>query len=175
MKIITEKTIQIDLRYLKDNGFRYDNDVCGSLYNKALCFTTNTDYILLNYQLNSESIHQRINIRWKDCNYGGNRAYFVCPCCGKAVLTLYLDSKAFKCRTCCNLLYKSQTENKYERMLNKSLKLRKKLHLDSTFSGVIWDKPKGMHHKTFYRLVDKDSELMRQHKDTILKGIRGDV
>ncbi len=174
MKIITDKTIKIDIRDLKDKGFTYGKDIDGMLYD-VVYFTTQKDDMMIAYQHRKESIHQKITIHWKNCNYGGNRAYFVCPYCNRKVLTVYYYEKAFKCRTCCNLFYKSQTENKMERMLNKSRKLREKLNSSSTFSGVIWGKPKGMHHKTFYRLTELNSGMMRQYKDTIDETLRGDV
>lgn len=46
------------------------------------------------------------------CRYGGSRFYFLCNKCSRKVSTIYLSSSIFCCRSCNNLTYKSQNENR---------------------------------------------------------------
>ena len=89
-------------------------------------------------------------------NYGGKRWWFICPInrCRKRVRKLYLTATYFACRKCLNLAYNSQSEPIHSRMLSKA----RKIHVKLGGSGCIDDevcKPKGMHQKTFNRLIEK--------------------
>lgn len=99
---------------------------------------------------------------WRDMNYpvgldrtachlGGERTWFRCPArgCGRRVAILY-GGEVFACRHCYQLAYPSQRENPMSRSMRRVEKLRDRLDCDDEGYLV---RPKGMHHKTFDRLL----------------------
>ena len=104
-----------------------------------------------------ESVEQDISFDWTDCNYGGNRRWFLCPQCNRRVALLYGAWKYFLCRHCYGLTYSSQQESKPDRLMRKARKIRERLGASEDLFEPIFFKPKGMHKKTFDRLrLDAD-------------------
>ena len=96
-----------------------------------------------------------ILLDWTACNLGGKRPWFLCPGCGRRVAILYVGT-LFQCRQCLNLTYQSQRECRLDRLLRRKDKIRKRLGWKE---GTEYRKPKGMHWKTYQRLV-------REYEDT---------
>jgi hypothetical protein len=88
------------------------------------------------------------------CHYGGERVWFRCPVirCGKRVASLY-GGAIFACRHCRRLAYESQRESVSDRADRKAWKIRERCKDD--FGNLLEPlfKPKGMHERTFRRLV----------------------
>jgi len=90
------------------------------------------------------------------CTFGGRRAWFRCPSrgCGRRVALLYLGSSGiFACRHCNRLTYPSQRENAQDRAARRAEKIRNRLGWEAGSLNPPGDKPKGMHWRTFERLV----------------------
>jgi hypothetical protein len=113
--------------------------------------------------------YQRNGCEWRDvddgiplaatpCHLGGERVWFFCPGCGQRAAKLYLYSPYFRCRSCCRLPYASQQETALDRASRKARKLRRKLSDEGGIGDPIWEKPKGMHRRTFERLKAKAEE-----------------
>ncbi|MDQ2091376.1 hypothetical protein [Marimonas arenosa] len=87
------------------------------------------------------------------CHYGGHRAWFSCPAqgCGRRVAILY-GGRIFACRHCHQLAYPSQREESYQRHQRRAEKIRERLGW-GTGADTWGPKPKGMHNRTFERLV----------------------
>lgn len=100
--------------------------------------------------------HQVIGIDRTGCNYGGARAWFVCPSCSRRCAALYLKGAGFYCRTCCRLRYRSQSINDCARSWRRQQRLERRLNPDGS-------RPKGMHRATYARIVDaiQDCEWQR--------------
>jgi hypothetical protein len=97
-----------------------------------------------------------VSLAWSRCHFGGHRAWFLCPVCGRRVAILY-GGGVFACRRCRDLAYESQREAPYSRALSKAQAIHQKLG----GSGVLGDgieKPKRMHWKTYSRLVEQMNE-----------------
>jgi hypothetical protein len=90
------------------------------------------------------------------CNYGGERCWFLCPRCGTRVAVLYLGGVRFRCRHCYGLRYGSQNESPSDRLLRKARKIRTRINASRSLFEPVWQKPKGMHWKTFQRLREKE-------------------
>ena len=60
------------------------------------------------------------------CNFGGLRCWFKCTGCGKRVRKVYRPCKKilFKCRTCYDLMYRSQKSNVYDGLRRKMAKAK---------------------------------------------------
>lgn len=95
------------------------------------------------------------------CNFGGSRAWFVCPTaeCGRRVALLYLDG-SFACRHCLRLAYDSQREVAADRAIRIACRLRKRLGWNESILDFPGHKPKGMHQRTFEKLLAKHQALL---------------
>lgn len=87
-----------------------------------------------------------IHILFSTCNYGGYRAWFKCPECGRRISVLYASMGRYACRKCWKLPYQSQSRGYINRLFDKVFKIESKI------GGQHGDKPKGMHWKTYFRL-----------------------
>ena len=100
-------------------------------------------------------------------NYGGVRLWFVCPqsACGRRCSILYREAntnaRAFRCRRCARLAYRSQRMCRRDRMEYRAAKLVARL--DPTWNwGAPIAKPKRMHWGTFNRIAAEVDRLDRR-------------
>lgn len=105
----------------------------------------------------SEAKDYPVPITWTPCHLGGERPWFLCPCCGRRVARLY-SSSVFACRHCLRLNYRSQQANKRDRACDRSWDLRRALGCDEGFLSLPAEfirKPKGMHWRTFGKKIEQ--------------------
>jgi len=96
--------------------------------------------------------HYRIWISWTTCNYGGKRAWLVCPRgCGHRVAILYGES-SLACRHCRQLAYESQRDSGWHRLLRQARKARMRFGGSVSLAEPLPGKPKGMHWRTYTQL-----------------------
>ncbi len=116
------------------------------------------------YRLNDgawQDVDQPVPITWSPCRYGGRRPYFTCPGvvngvpCGKRAVKLYGAGRYFLCRSCYGLSYGSQRDRAIDRALRKANKVRMRLGGEPGVASSFPDKPKGMHWRTYGRLVQE--------------------
>ena len=93
-----------------------------------------------------QSIKQVISISRLPCYFGGTRAMFCCPACGRAAALLYMRGSRFACRRCQQISYMSQSEDTMARTWRKQTKVETRLddHLQ---------RPKGMRLRTYEGLL----------------------
>jgi len=72
------------------------------------------------------------------------------------VAVLYGLGPRFLCRHCYRLPYGSQNETFIDRMMRKARRIRQRLQASTDLTEPVWRKPKGMHRKTFDRLVREE-------------------
>ena len=104
---------------------------------------------------------------WLDttpCNYGGVRWWFRCPCCSRRAAALYITGCRLRCIRCGRFSYASQRGDAMDRAWIKQRKIEAKL-IDG------WDKPKGMHWKTYDRLHDEILECERKKDIALMKAM----
>lgn len=98
------------------------------------------------------------------------RPWFECPGeeCGRRVAILYLETSStgsganrVLCRTCLNLAYRSQRQN---RIVRAKRRAEKKLTRLVAPGEDLSEKPKNMHHRTFVRL---GREALRAHQEHV--------
>ena len=106
---------------------------------------------------------QHVRITWTACRFGGFRPWFECPDCSSRRVKLYREyrpvgelgewrlGRAF-CRRCYPLTYQSQRETWPDRRLRRAWRITKRLGSDNIEYA---DKPKGMHWRTYNRLMDE--------------------
>jgi len=100
------------------------------------------------------------------CRFGGQRVWFTCPDCGRTCAVLFGPSRRgnFACRVCQRLAYSSEAESAIDRCWRQQRKLEARL---SEHGGP----PKGMHGKTFARIVERIDEIELQKDDLFLPGL----
>lgn len=115
-----------------------------------------------------ENVEERVAISWTDCNYGGQRPWFICPgvvngrTCARRVDKLYSGGKYFLCRHCYGLTYHSTREGFQSRMFNKARAIRQKLGGNAGLAEQFPSKPKGMHWTTYDKLFEASYSFERR-------------
>jgi len=134
---------------------------CGGEPTGSIRYITHPDHIQLIYRSREhggewEDLSYPVYFEETECHYGGTRKWFLCPGlgCSRRVAVLYGAGKYFLCRTCNNLAYSSQNEGRAQRASRKSRKIIERLGGDP-YCDYYPDKPKGMHWKTYNRLIRK--------------------
>ena len=121
----------------------------------------NAYYIRLNYSstMNGEKTEHdySIGLNYTNCNYGGQRAWIVCPCCHQRVTKLWLKRGIFKCRGCHNINYfSSRISGDFTEIYNRKITIiQKKLKVERDVIQRYASKPKGMHYKTYNNLMNE--------------------
>jgi hypothetical protein len=83
----------------------------------------------------------------------------VCPgavkgvSCGRGVAKLYLKHRYFLCRYCHDLTYTSRQDTGWYAALSRCQRIRQKLGGSVNMTEPLPDKPKGMHHRTYQRML----------------------
>ena len=110
-----------------------------------------------------ESIEQRIHIEYTPCYFGGSRPWFTCPGCQRRVGVLIGAGRLFACRKCYRLSYSCQMESYSDRASRRIRKIQKRLG-NPDWENVLdfwFPKPKGMHWKTYDRIVARADKPLR--------------
>jgi hypothetical protein len=124
--------------------------------------------LIYNFRRNNvdewENLNYPIRLQTTACHYGGVRYWFICPAvgCGRRTAVLYLGGKYFACRHCYHLAYRSQRETPDDRASRRADKIRDKLSWNRGILNPTGGKPKGMHWKTFYRLLAMHNDYSNQ-------------
>jgi hypothetical protein len=92
---------------------------------------------------------------------GGHRPWFVCPVCACRRLKLYCG-EAFLCRECLGLQYQSTRDCRPLRLVRRLNDLRGQLGGVVVAGELLPTRPKGMHQRTFNRLLAREAELNDQ-------------
>jgi len=131
--------------------------VVGGFNQITFAYTTETDYE------EPEKVEQHIHIERTRCHFGGSRPWFICPRCqGRRGLLLLVGGR-FACRRCYRLPYTSQTESRSDRATRRIRKVQKRLG-NPDWENVLdpwFPKPKGMHWKTYDRIVARADKPLR--------------
>lgn len=110
-----------------------------------------TDSLALQYMVGSDDQRrdgsQTIRLAHTACNYGKSRPWFVCPVCQCRAGVLYMRAGRFACRRCQRVAYASQSCDLLDRLWRKQTKIEVRLEKH-------WQRPKGMRHKTYARLMN---------------------
>ena len=90
------------------------------------------------------------------CNFGGERAWWVCPVlgCGRRAAVLY-GRGIFCCRRCHDLAYRSQHESDQDRAFRAANRIREQLGWCPGVAFGVGKKPSGLHWSTFHRLLER--------------------
>lgn len=167
-RLTTEDLHQIDIRQMKRQGVLYPN------YPGTFSWTEDdSSSESINYEMHRGRLKMKYFVRCDSqqnhyieeiefdstsCHLGGERYWFLCPCCKTRVTTLYRLHNVYRCRHCHNLSYRSQSESELDRLIRKSRKLRSRLGCSERLFIPISIRPKGMHNSTFEWLSREERE-----------------
>jgi len=124
----------------------------------SISVRTEANRAILSYRRRSgdgdwKSEEYPVRLDWTACNYGGRRAWFLCPAhgCGRRLAILY-GGATFACRHCHRLAYPSQQESIDDRAARRADRIRARLGWQPGILHGEGDKPKWMRWRTFERL-----------------------
>ncbi|MGD9659774.1 MAG: hypothetical protein AB7U63_00735 [Porticoccaceae bacterium] len=185
-KNTTENFRSIDIRRLyRDGLLDSGTSFCWSWYRgeekvASMWIRVKADRLVFDYlvQRRGEETwnpkNYEVCLDWTECHLGGQRPWFRCPAlgCGRRVAILY-SGDIYSCRHCHLLVYESQREKSHDRLARKANRIRAKLDWPRGILNdvPIWSKPKGMHWKTFQRLIAEHDLLVKAS----LKGIADEL
>ena len=112
---------------------------------------TLVDRVMLSSNGAHDPYAEMVLIIWEAGRFGGQRPFFICPDCGERKLHLY-RLVHFACRECHDLPYPSQRERESDRAQRRANKIRSRLGGEPGWHRVP-GKPKGMHFRTYVRLI----------------------
>lgn len=129
---------------------------------------TGTDRVTLDYWRRDRggewtALSYPVGLTWTNCNFGGQRAWWLCPVvgCGRRVAILF-GGTIYACRHCHQLAYRTQREQPHDRACTKANMLRQRLGWEPGMLNGRGGKPQGMHWATFDRLEAQHDALMNQ-------------
>ncbi len=172
-KPCTDATRRLDIRKMQREGcltpgaafsweWRSDGQVAA-----AINVTVQADRVTLSYRQREDSSEWRdMNYSiWLDrtpCQFGGERVWWRCPAygCGRRCAVLH-GGAVFACRRCYRLAYRCQRETPDDRAMRQADKIRQRLGWDVGIMNPPGGKPKGMHWRTFDKLVAEHDELVQ--------------
>jgi hypothetical protein len=135
-------------------GYRFDSSwTRNGQPNGSISVIVNTGSVNLIYRHGGDTgqdMNYPVLIDWTQCHYGGKRAWWKCPCCGRRVALLY-SGKMFACRHCHRLAYQSTRNTPESQAFARADKVRKRLGWCAGIAYPPGDKPKGMHQQTYER------------------------
>lgn len=102
-----------------------------------------------------QDVTEVVSLVWTPCHYGGRRPWFVCPRCGQRAGKLYGTTRLFLCRRCCGLVYESQRQGASDRLMRKAHNIQTRLGGEPGAAYPFPEKPKGMHYRTYYTLMQR--------------------
>ena len=106
----------------------------------------------IEYDINGQ--FTRVDLTTTACNFGKHRYWFTCPYCKGRKATLYLGNSGLACRKCYRLAYPVENKTRSDRAVYCAFKINDLLGFTGDID-CLGDKPKGMHWKTFNRLIEK--------------------
>ena len=163
----TSAYLRLDIRWLQRTGdlvpgrsttveWSENGEPCGAI--TVVC-ESNSIVLSYNHKFGADPWkHERYRagIDWTRCHYGGRRPWFLCPGvgCARRVAVLYCGG-IFACRKCHHLTHESQRKPALIRAIRRAQGIREKLGASANMLAPLPAKPKGMHLRTYWRLLLK--------------------
>ena len=124
-------------------------------------------------------VQQVICCYWRRAHYGGRYLMFLCGECGRPARVLYARYFSdciwfFTCRTCVGITYQSTLGHRWDRSARRIEKLR--VQLQWRANGSVPIKPRGMHERTYQRILDMlaSHEAIRKQGASYVRKYRPD-
>ena len=175
-KATTDDHDDIDIRWMNKRGLLEPGKQGSLSWSRvggntgSVSYRVERDRMILSYKHLSryrrwEEVTQTIQFTQTPCNFGGYRKWFRCPNCDRRVAIICGAGTSSPPRQCYDLTYTTRKGKAYYRLLEKADNIRERLGKDS---GEISQKPKGMHFKTYYRLLDELEAIENRAKSMVM-------
>ena len=119
---------------------------------------SNAQSIEVSYTYRSKPYQYSIQLTKTSCNYGGHRYWWLCPKCYQRTSTLYCAG-LYVCRHCIGANYGSQLQQPIDRLFSRLHTIRQRLGWQAGIAHGIGERPKGMHHSTYNKLMNEHEQL----------------
>lgn len=141
-----------------------------------------TNSVTLNYRTRRHGdewrdMRYQVILDWTPCHYGSTRPWWLCPRCGRRVAVLWGDL-FYACRHCQQINYESTRTAESSKPFDRAGKIRKRLGWVPGVAHGIGDRPRGMHMKTYLRLLQQyhvHAQATLASTDNLLKRIKGSL
>ena len=162
-KRTTNSMNNLDIRRVHRAGRLEPGDSCTWSWTRnfdsvsRISMQAGNDSVTLSYRITdplgeSRDYSYPVMIEWTPCNYGGRRAWWVFPDCGRRVAVLW-GGRRYACRHCHDLAYKSTRTAPGSECYARANKIRARLGWGGGVASAPGSKPKGMHWTTYTRLL----------------------
>lgn len=132
----------------------------------------------VNYQFRGKQYSYDLPLTTTRPNFGGKRYWWKCPRCYRRVSVLYCAGY-FVCRHCIGAKYQTQHLQPLDRQFKRIATLRSRLGWSGGVAHGIGEKPKGMHQRTYDRLLNEyhvtANRVLVMTLDQLPKGISDDL
>ena len=91
-------------------------------------------------------------------HFGGSRVWWKCPCCHERVGLLYWQSWRWQCRKCAELVHPSTRQTESSSAYSRVNRVRRKLGWGGGLLSPMAGRKKGMHMRTYSRLLKELSQ-----------------
>lgn len=170
-KRTTEDSLPLDIRRLRRAGalnpgrevawqWTVNDRVHASIQIRADEWQVTLSYLHTPRGGSAESVSQTVRLETTPCALGGRRQWFTCPVCSRRVAVIYGVGRLFACRQCNGLAYSCQAESADDRAARRADRLRKKLGWEPGILNGPGLKPKGMHWRTYERLLAQHNNFV---------------
>jgi hypothetical protein len=172
-KTTTGDMRRLDVRRLARDGYLKEGMSYGWQWTRSgevvasINVTVETDRVWFTYRQREcgdewQDMRYPVRLDRTPCHLGGERFWWRCPAagCGRRVAVLF-GGKVFACRHCHRLAYTCQRETDDDRAARRADTLRERLGWEPGILNGEGSKPKGMHWRTFTRLVAEHDELVQ--------------
>ena len=170
-KDTTEDSMPLDIRRLRRAGVLTPGRFVGWQWTQndrvhaSIRLIAGTGSLVLAYSYTPrghpvETVRPTVRIETTPCNLGGHHQWFTCPSCTRRVAVIYGTGRLFACRRCKALAYSSQAESADDRAARRANRLRRKLGWHPGILNGAGLKPKGMHWRTYERLLAQHDDFV---------------
>jgi len=129
-----------------------------SRYRDQLRQTDRANKVDVNYSYRGKAYSYSIRLDKTACHFGNYRYWWLCPSCSNRVAVLYCAG-IYVCRGCIGACYASQLQQPIDRLFSRADAIRQRLGWQSGVAHGIGERPKGMHHSTYDRLVNEHERV----------------
>jgi len=119
---------------------------------------TDDNSLQLSYRYRNKPYNYCVQLTKTRCNYGGSRYWLICLSCSKKTSVLYCAG-LYVCRHCIGANYGSQLQQPVDRIYSRLNAIRERLSWQVGIIHGISERPKGMHAKTYNRLLKEYEQL----------------
>ncbi len=142
-------------------------EVCGTITCEVNTIEPDDSFLRLTYSVNGDAQDYRVRLSVTPCRFGGVRWWFHCPHTGRRVSKLYLPpgARRFLSRFAYRLAYRSERGGPMDRSHWRQGRIYSRLGAEyRVFEQPPPRRPKGMHKRTYARLLRKLGAAQGYHE-----------